>query len=283
MSLVELVSGQTRALVAPERGALVVGFSIGGRDLLYLDPLTFEDPTQNVRGGIPVLFPTPGRLKDDRWQWRDRSGTLPQHGFARRYPFSVVAREEAMVALRLDWTPGEGTMNADAWPWPCSLEIVYRVAGKTLRIEPEITNRGDTPMPFGIGFHPYFVVAQADKDVTRIPTHATAAFDNVQKREMRLPTREPKIALSAKEVDLHLLDHGSADGSIVRRDGSYVHLHGSPEMRRWVVWTLEDKNFVCLEPWTCAGDAINSDADQMIVLAPGERRSLRLAISLELG
>jgi len=283
VSLVELVSGSTRALIAPERGALCVGFSIAGRDLLYLDPATFEDPTQNVRGGIPVLFPTPGKLTEDRWRWKDRAGTLPQHGFARRHPFRVVAREDSMVTLRLDWTPGEGTMTAEAWPWPCTLEIAYRLSQKALRIDPEITNRGDSPMPFGIGFHPYFVVAQADKDATRIPTHATAAFDNVQKHEVRLPPREPKIALDRKEVDLHLLDHGSADGSIVRRDGSYVHLHGSPEMRRWVVWTLEGKNFVCLEPWTCPGDAINREPDEMMVLAPGERRSLRLAISLERG
>jgi D-hexose-6-phosphate mutarotase len=45
------------ATVAPSRGALVSSLQVGHKQVLYLDRTTFEDPSKNVRGGIPVLFP----------------------------------------------------------------------------------------------------------------------------------------------------------------------------------------------------------------------------------
>ena len=45
-----------------------------------------------------------------------------------------------------------------------------------------------------------------------------------------------------------------------------VVLEGSPEMTRWVIWTLAGKDFVCLEPWTCPGDALNT-GDRLTVRA----------------
>jgi D-hexose-6-phosphate mutarotase len=76
---IEIESGRARAAIAPTRGALVTRWSFGGEDLLYLDRDTFVDVTKNVRGGIPVLFPSPGKLTGDRWP----RGEMTQHGFAR--------------------------------------------------------------------------------------------------------------------------------------------------------------------------------------------------------
>jgi galactose mutarotase-like enzyme len=44
-----------------------------------------------------------------------------------------------------------------------------------------------------------------------------------------------------------------------------------------VIWTLRGRDFVCLEPWTCPGDALNTGAG-LLFLAPGETRALRLEI-----
>jgi galactose mutarotase-like enzyme len=78
-------------------------------------------------------------------------------------------------------------------------------------------------------------------------------------------------------VDLHLLDHGSTEGSLVVGDTA-IALRGSAELTHWVVWTLRGRDFVCLEPWTCPGDALNT-GDRLIVLAPGEAREMRLEIA----
>ena len=44
-----------------------------------------------------------------------------------------------------------------------------------------------------------------------------------------------------------------------------------------MIWALRGRDFICLEPWTCPGDALNTGKD-VLVLAPGETRALRLEI-----
>ena len=128
-------------------------------------------------------------------------------------------------------------------------------------------------MPFGVGFHPYFQVADADKARTRVTTAAKRAFDNVTKKNIDLTG---PIDLTQKEVDLHLLDHGGAESSLIHPGGT-VTLRGSSEYTHWVVWTLAGRDFVCLEPWTCPGNSLNT-GERLISLAPSATRTLSLDI-----
>jgi hypothetical protein len=59
LETVLLQSASSRVLVAPERGAIVTRFLVEDRPVLYLDESTLLDPKKNVRGGNPVLFPSP--------------------------------------------------------------------------------------------------------------------------------------------------------------------------------------------------------------------------------
>jgi galactose mutarotase-like enzyme len=62
------------------------------------------------------------------------------------------------------WEPaGHGTFAAegggrDGWPWPYAVTVTYAVAGPTLNVGYLLTNLSDSPMPGGIGFHPWFRV-----------------------------------------------------------------------------------------------------------------------------
>ncbi len=257
----KLTAGDATVEVAPWRGGLVTRFDVAGRPVLYLDESSLHDPSKNVRGGVPVLFPTPGKLADDRWSWHGQSGALPQHGFARSLAWEVVAHSANEAVLRLTWDGAP----PDRWHWPCTIEMRYTLKGHTLRLAPTVTNHGTSPMPFGFGLHPYFLVESADKATLRIPTHATRAFDNVSKREIALTNA---IDLTAREVDLHLVDHGSAQASLLWARGRRVDLRCSAELTRWVIWTLAEKPFVCLEPWNAPGNAMNGDA-RLIVVEPG--------------
>ena len=72
MDTITLTEGDTRVEIAPARGALVTRLVVKGQELLYLDRATLDDPSKNVRGGIPVLFPFAGRLDGEgsRTGWR---------------------------------------------------------------------------------------------------------------------------------------------------------------------------------------------------------------------
>jgi galactose mutarotase-like enzyme len=78
-------------------------------------------------------------------------------------------------------------------------------------------------------------------------------------------------------VDLHLLDHGTSESEL-RSPLGRVQLRASPEYTHWVVWTLAGRDFVCLEPWTCPGNALNT-GEKLLSLAPGASQRLTLEIA----
>jgi galactose mutarotase-like enzyme len=265
--------GPSTAVLAPGRGGMMIQLSLAGRELLYLDRATFEDQAANVRGGVPVLFPTPGKLAGDTWSRGGATGTLRQHGFARNLPWTIAAigtgtDDGAWATLRLD----AGPATLPSYGWDFRAEITYRLRGRAVALEISVENRGHAPMPFGFGFHPYFVVRDADKAKVRIPTGATRAFDNARKQDIGFTGFD----LTAAEVDLHLLDHGATAASLAIDDLS-VDLRGSADFTHWVVWTLRGRDFVCLEPWTCPGNALNT-GERLLVLSPGETRRMSLSI-----
>src|SRR5262245_46528695 len=108
--------------------------SIAGRSLLYLDEATLVDSAKNVRGGNPVLFPSPGPLAGDRFDCGGRQGSMRQHGLARQRAFSVVACDGASAVLSL--VADEG-MRAE-FPWSFALTLRYALEGSTLRLEQRI-------------------------------------------------------------------------------------------------------------------------------------------------
>jgi galactose mutarotase-like enzyme len=259
-------SGTTQLAIAPERGAIVTSFDIGDRRVLFMDEETLRDPTKNVRGGVPVLFPSPGKLENDTWSRDGKSGAMKQHGFARNLAWQPKG-DDTLVLESNDVTRAQ-------FPWDFAVEMSFSVKRTTLRIDHRITNRSTAPMPFGFGFHPYFVAR--DKSSARIETNARRAFDNVTKRTIDLE----RIDLTQKEVDLHLLDHGRNDCTLTTANGA-IHVRGSKEYTHWVVWTLAGRDFVCLEPWTCPGNALNS-GDRLIFLEPNASRDLFVEIEASL-
>lgn len=264
----------SRLVLAPARGGLATRLRLRGVELFYLDEGTLRDPSKNVRGGNPVLFPSPGKLDGDAWARGGRRGVLRQHGFARSLPWHVAGTgTDGAASATLRLASSEETRAA--YPWDFTADHTYVLRGAVLRIEQRFTNTGTAPMPFGAGFHPYFRVAQAEKAAARVLTRATRAFDNVSKQRGPLAG----IDLAAAEVDLHLEDHGAGPCGLALPSGRTIELRGSPEYAQWVVWTLKDKDFVCLEPWTCPGNALNT-GERLLTLEPGQSRALWVELEL---
>jgi galactose mutarotase-like enzyme len=266
LETVLLVSGDARVFLAPTRGGMATRFVVGDRHVFFLDESTLLDTSKNVRGGNPILFPSPGKLEGDRFVRDGKTGAMGQHGFARNASWAIVATQADSVTLRIEATDATRAV----YPWDCAATYRYRLDGRRLRIEQRFENKGSTPMPFGAGFHPYFHVPQADKAKTRIPTNARRAWDNARKAIVELTT---PIDLTAAEVDLHLLDHGSSAARLELAGGHAIDVRASEHFRRWVVWTLGGRDFVCLEPWTSPGNALNT-GDDLLVAQPDEAMEL---------
>lgn len=261
----------TCVVIAPARGALVTSWKVAGRELLYMDDSTLHDTTKNVRGGIPVLFPSPGKLLSDSFAYNGRVGTgLTQHGFARLMPWQV--RESSGEALRLGLTSDATTLSR--FPWRFRAQLDFAVRERSLQLTFSVENTDSEPMPFALGYHPYFHVHERDKAQVRIDSQASQAFDNVRKQIVAFEGFD----LTQPELDLHLLDHDSQQCVLTWPDGSALHIKADPEFVVWVVWTLAGRDFVCLEPWSARGNALNS-GHNLLTVEPGHTREIQLDLT----
>lgn len=234
----------------PARGALITSFSVANRALLYLDPATLADPTKSVRGGIPILFPSPGKLVGDAFSHQGTTHALKQHGFARDLPWAVSARKDDPPGVTLTLEASPETLARYPFPFRFVLDVTLR--RRCLALDMRIDNPGSAPLPFALGLHPYFQVE--DKAQVRIETDARHVFDNVTKTVRPLAGFD----LTAEELDYHLLDHGRAASALLLEDGRRLEARGSADFTRWVVWTVAGKPYVCLEPWTAPANALNT-------------------------
>lgn len=262
--------------LVPERGGLVTRFAVAGREVLYLDPATLADASKNVRGGIPILFPCAGRLKSDQYTAYGKTIAMKQHGFARNRPWRVLAREAGPERARVVLGLASDESTRALFPWDFELRFAFELAGRTLTIAQEYQNTSPEPMPLHAGFHPYFRVPDAQKARASVTTDATRAYDNTTGQTGPFTG----IDLTAREVDLHLLDHKLQGSRLALGDGTAVRLETDDSFSTLVVWTLAGKDFVCVEPWTAPGDALNTQSG-LILLPPGTTHEARVAISAE--
>lgn len=263
----QLSNEGTRVLIAPQRGAIVTSFRVQEREFLYLDQATFNDRSKNVRGGVPLLFPSPGKLLDDRWE----HGEMKQHGFARNLAWSVDARSRTPSQATLTLASSAETLRS--YPWKFAASLTYAVSRAELALTFAVANEDSTPLPFAFGLHPYFVVH--DKARAKIPTKATRAYDNVAKTIVPFGGFE----FTSAEVDLHLVDHGSTAAMLDLGDAT-IAMECSAEFKRWIVWTLPGKDFICLEPWSAPGNALNT-GEGVITVPPGGRHTMRIKFSVK--
>ncbi len=149
-------------MIVPDAGCQCLGYRAGTLDVIAgpASPDAWREHPH--RGGIPILFPWPGRVADACFTFKGREYRLPVneparghaiHGFACERAFRVTRRGPYFVTAILD-SSDYSDLNS-IWPWPFVLEIDYEV-GNGLRLKARITNTGDSVMPFGFGAHPYF-------------------------------------------------------------------------------------------------------------------------------
>jgi aldose 1-epimerase len=180
------------------------------------------------------------------------------------------------------------------WPADYVLRVTYRLTLEALRVEAEVTNPDTRPLPFGLGYHPYFRLPSAPgmraNDCTvSVPARAYWALEDNLPTGRVLPVDAARDLNSARRYgELHL-DDVLTDLPPTRTTGGGLHqravVHGSPgtglrllcsrEFRDMVVFTPPHREAFCAEPYTCTTDAVNLQQRGVDAgwrtLAPGER------------
>lgn len=282
--------------LAPCRGAAL--------ELLYTDPQLFQGSSP-TRSGIPILFPFPNRIRDGRFHYHGKDYQLPLndpsgknaiHGFCCRRPWRIVGQG---VTGEAAWLTGEFQGSVDAadaaglWPADYRLRVTYRLTVDRLRIEADVDNPDQEPLPFGLGYHPYFTLPAADptRDGYLVSVSANSYWelqDNLPTGK-RLPVDESRNLFRPRPCQGLKLDDiltGLPDTTLAPPEGlcrrgllqdeqhqGVLRLFTSPDFRELVAFTPPHGRAIALEPYTCTTDAINLqqrgvDAG-LLVLSPG--------------
>ncbi len=293
-----------RLEVWPALGFNAYRWQSAGLELLYRNPEFFTD-RRPTRSGFPILFPFPNRIRDGRFNWEGKAYQLPIgdpamknaiHGFAFNRPWRVLDQggkpNEAWITAEFHGSK-DAPETLELWPSDYRIRLTYRLLDRVLRVEAEVDNPGAKPLPWGLGYHPYFTVAPFGGPAA-VVTAATAKYWELRDN---LPTgkildvdypRELRHGQFFANLNLDDLFTGLYDFTYDQEDklgmiSVLQHPSGELMLTLWVSegfreligFTPPHREAICLEPYTCITDAINLHVQRvdggLRVLMPGER------------
>jgi len=162
MDLITLRAGDAAVQLAPEAGGAVTRYWLerGGVPHEWLRPT----PAGSLRAGNSAraaafpLVPYSNRIREGRFSFRGRAvverlnrpperHAIHGHGWQARWTATDVRAAEARLEYR---------HPAGAWPWAYRATQRFTITPSSLTVALSLSNESATPMPAGIGWHPYF-------------------------------------------------------------------------------------------------------------------------------
>jgi galactose mutarotase-like enzyme len=240
--------------IVPERGGIITSWQVENQELLYLDKQRFADPNLSVRGGIPILFPICGNLPDNTYIYNNQKYNLKQHGFARDLSWQVTSKKVEYDSGNIILTLTSNPETLSVYPFEFEVNFTYILTNNALRIEQNYTNKSSVRMPFSTGLHPYFAI----KNKSQLKFNIPASQYQDQKTKIVYPW-EGKFDFHQAEIDAAFSPINTKITSMVdQATGLELTLSFSDLYSVIVFWTLKDKDYVCLEPWTGPRNSLNS-------------------------
>ncbi|MCB0577864.1 MAG: hypothetical protein KDD10_00965 [Phaeodactylibacter sp.] len=284
-SLADTAAGNRIDLV-PGFGGCVLNIELQGQPLLdgYATP---EEMAINRWAKNVLLFPFPNRLKEGRYEWQGREYRFPVndgqtgnalHGFGMDQPMTVsavnAAEEKASLRCAFHYEGGR-----PSYPFPFLFETTFEIANPgTVEVTLQVRNNGRAPLPFGMGWHPYFRLSDKVDDLilqlppcdmigvdqAMIPTGRRYEYTTfTQPRRIGPEVLDNCFALRQQEGQVHILIRGET-GEV-----RYWQEVGPGKFGYLQLFTPYYRNTLALEPMSCNIDAFNN-GEGLIRLAPGE-------------
>ncbi|GGM19037.1 aldose 1-epimerase [Deinococcus aerophilus] len=278
--------------VLPWVGGSVLNLrAASGRPVLR--PVELEAVQTSSQCACFTLMPFSNRIRDARFsfegreiQLRKTGDGMTQHGDVRNRPWRV--ERVADDHLRCTFDSRDFTdMN---WPWAFTACTEYRLHGPHLDLSVTLTNADASPMPAGLGLHPYFARLQDGTD-PRLQFGADLTYDT---DAQQLTVGGPRDLHPAEDYRRpHPLGEQHLDRTYTAWDGlarldwgeRALVLTADNVFSHLVVFTAPDGS-LALEPVSHATDAFNLAAQgtpgvDLRVLAPGQSLAGAVRLSLE--
>lgn len=289
--MIELASGEARAVLLPETGGSIARFSWRGLDILRpaSDEAIAERRVREM--GCYPLVPYSNRIGHgrlhagtDTYVLRPNFPPEPHaiHGVGWQRAWHVVNASASRVEMTLSQVP-----DAD-WPFRFTGTQVVELQGARLEASLELRNSDGLPFPAGLGFHPFFPAPPG----TRLAT-TWQAWWTVD--ESHLPLGRGPVPPEADFREPRAVDGWRVDNPFTgwSRDARLLYathatrLTASADLDHAIAFAPGDgRGFLALEPVSHTIDAFALSAKGLggtgtRFLAPGE--SWRVSMAIEAG
>ncbi|MFY0408147.1 galactose mutarotase [Solicola sp. PLA-1-18] len=271
--MITLASGPWQAVIDPH-GAALAALTHDGRDLV----LRRSRPGEHLPYAGDLLAPWPGRVDRGTYTWEgethrlridDADSQVALHGLVddREWHVAVSGTDWATLGVRVEDAPG--------WPFRLGLQLSYTLSADGLSVLLEAFNLGDSVLPWGVGFHPYFTSPDPiDETPLWLPATERLVLDDrlLPAGRVPVPGSAHDFATPRPLGDLVLDD--AFDGT--PRDDQDRAWMGFGDLRLWwgtslpwlQLYTPPDRSALAIEPYSCPTGALNT-GDDLTRLQPG--------------
>ncbi len=248
MITISSLNGEMEVTIAKD-GAELVSVKSGAYEYMWQANPKYWGRT------APVLFPIVGRLLSDKYEYKNETYTLNQHGFARDLTFEVKERTETSVVFMLK----SNNETLSKYPFAFELLIGYEINEKELKVSYEVRNKSDDKMYYQIGGHPAFNL-DLDQEYTVEVSGKQDFYDltgaYVNNLKHNVPTNYNVDVKTFENGALIFKPQEDAHEITIKENGTdYVKMRFD-DFKLMGVWTPEGQNapFLCLEPWNGVAD-----------------------------
>ncbi|MCS7004134.1 MAG: aldose 1-epimerase [Cytophagales bacterium] len=299
ITLQNVVTGHAMTIL-PAYGANLMGLNLFHTPLIdgILAP---EEIGNNRFYKSAFLFPYPNRTRNGQYEFEGKHYQLyvnettintALHGFVYYQPFEVVdiIMQQEIAAIELHY---KYQGDQPGYPFRAVLEIIYSISvQRGLKVDVRIRNIGNTNLPLGFGWHPYFMLEVPINELEiRIPRSQRYRLDH-----QMCPTGE-KSFFDAYLQSTPLGNNFFDDCFAIEKNGekAETHLYSPSSRKKLIVWqetgnskfnylqifTPSHRNSIAIEPMTCSVNAFNTK-EGLIVLKPSEVFEGSFGVQLEI-
>lgn len=239
-------------------GGHVLSYTPTGQEpVLWVSEEAQYEAGKAIRGGIPVIWPWFGSNKQDP--------DKPSHGFARNQTWEVFAsrlidNEKPQLRLILQ----DNAMSYSAWPHSFRIELIVTL-DKSLHVDLQIINTGNSPFDFTGALHTYLNVSQIE-NASIAGLEGCLYIDQLE--NMAIKSQHKDITFEAETDNIyfntksscHLLDAGYNRKVVVEKRGSGSTVVWNPwiaKAKRMSDFGNEEyKTMLCIETANAGPDSI---------------------------
>jgi aldose 1-epimerase len=284
-SQITLTNGPSKAVILPMVGGSISYLTLSSgahqRNLLALhEGYLFENSW---------LFPFPNRLKNGLFEFEGKQYQFPLndqdnkpnalHGFTNDKTFKVDKLTESDCELSYEY---KGELSY--YPFSCKIILSYELSASELKCEVSIVNTGQSKMPFGFGWHPYFVAEEGLEQFSlKLPGSTIIEFS-----ETGIPTGKEKPSHCFEEfagLENRHLDNCFRVSNPSNQILSELKFNENESLQLWQseafpfiqVYTHPTRKSIAIEPMSCGVNALNT-GDGLTVLSPNQIKSFQCGL-----